>query len=185
MKLTLILGTMYAGKSAYALRNYPNYTFYVPSFANRGYLSRETDVPAVKAVYFEHFLPPLHDKMVIDEGQFLNDVNVDNIINCNEDYHIVVVSLHSKGYVRGSHDEWQQVSNLIPHASQIIHLTAVCSACRAETAVTHIKLPFGGYIGSEQYKVLCHKCLAGVRKAEEATLQQQMHKLFPDSFKID
>jgi thymidine kinase len=181
MKLTLILGTMYAGKSAYALRNYHNYTFYIPKFTDRGYLSRDTEAPSdVKVVYFDDFLPELHDRMVIDEGQFLNDVNVDNIINCNEDYHIVVVSLNSKGYVRGSHDEWQQVSNLLPHASEIIHLQALCSACHKENAVTHVKLPFGGYIGSQQYKVLCHRCLAKIRKAEEQTLYRQLRAMFPE-----
>ena len=177
MKLTLILGTMFSGKSAYGIEHYGDYTWYVPEFTYRGYLTRDADLNSKimtennRVNFFQDFLPPLHDKMVIDEGQFLNDVNIDNIINCNEDYHIVIIALNSKGYVRGNHDEWQQVSNLISHASELVFLKASCSVegCE-ETAVTHLKLPSEAYIGSDQYKVLCHLCLAEIRKKEEELL---------------
>lgn len=180
MKLTLVYGLMFAGKSSYCAKKYPDYTFYVPSFTDRGYFSRDKSVDDPRnIVKFGTFLPKLHDKMVIDEGQFLNDVDLDNIINCNEDIHIVVACLNSKGYVRGNHYTWRVSSELLAHSPEIIHLQSTCSiaGCNGE-GVMHIDVSCGGeYIGDRGYRVMCHKCLSAMRVDEKERVNNYLSKL--------
>ena len=107
-----------------------------------------------------------YDYIAIDELQFFND---DDTVQCIRDWidlygkHVLVASLDGDCYRR----KFGCVLDLVPHADEIIKLTAYCDLCRDNYGIVK-KAPFTARMTSEttaelvggvdMYKAMCRSC---------------------------
>ena len=179
MSITLIIGSMYAGKST-TLLTYEkkfkacnkNYILINHSFDKRysneakisthdGIKGEGKTLTCQKLVDIEiEYLESLEeaDCFIIDEAQFFNDID----IFCDKWAYLgknIVVAGLSGDFKQ---EEFKSISKLIPLADKIIHIVSNCSVCGSDAPFTkrlssqQDEIVIGG---SELYEPRCRQCL--------------------------
>jgi len=180
--ITLILGSMFSEKTTMLI-----------SFARKSKLSRKNVVlvkynadtrysvddicshndDSIRATYSCDNLTSITsygnvitaDVILIDEGQFFNDLALicDKWADEGKD---VIISALNGTYNR---TPFANISEIIPKVEKIIHLTSVCSICGKDGHFSHLisnndtsRANNGILIGgSDQYQALCRRCWIG------------------------
>ena len=177
-KLEIFLGPMFAGKSTEIIRRIRKMKFIgkkilvvKPQIDNRYNEDKITshDYETADCIIVTN-LSELNVKdyntIIIDEGQFFNDLK-EYVISWVDIFDINVV-------VAGLDGDFQrqpigQMLELIPHADSCIKLNALCSKCKDGTnaSFTHRIIHSNEQIligGSDTYIPLCRKCYLNMNK---------------------
>ena len=113
---------------------------------------------AIECIQLKEINVKEYDIVAIDEGHFFSDV----ISACKEwesnGKHVIITTLNGDS----NQNPFKNISNLIPYASKITHLTAICSNCGNDAPFSIKIIDNDSQIqvgGIELYKPVCGTCL--------------------------
>ncbi|VBB18875.1 thymidine kinase [Yasminevirus sp. GU-2018] len=176
--LKIVIGCMFSGKTTYIIReckkwqSIGKHVLMINYALDRRYSDADKvvshDKYSVDCIMVDKFTPDLtkkvedYDVVLINEGQFFNDLNQNVRRWCDDMKKIVVVSGLDGNYLRGKFGE---ILDLIPDCDELIKLKALCSMCKDGT-----EAPFTWKIkdnptntsvvvdiGTDKYVPLCRK----------------------------
>jgi thymidine kinase len=175
MSLEIIIGSMFSGKSTELIRKYNNYNIkynniiVITSILDNRYTidncistHRQEKIKAVKLKNLYDINKDLYNKssyIFIDESQFFNDLESFVKKSLNDNKNIILAGLNGDINLK----PFTNITNLIPYAHKIIHLTSICHLCKTyEKGFIHYKINkknndricIGGL---DNYNVLCLK----------------------------
>ena len=175
MSLEIIIGSMFSGKSTELIRKYNNYnikydniiviTSYLDnrySFDNCISTHRQEKIKAIKLKNLFDLEKSLYDNssfIFIDESQFFNDLESFVKKSLYDNKNIIIAGLNGDVNLK----PFENITNLIPYANKILHLTSICHLCKdyKKGFIHHKKnqnnnnrICIGGL---ENYNVLCWK----------------------------
>ncbi|MGI7526832.1 thymidine kinase [Campylobacter coli] len=159
--LTMILGTMKAGKSAKLIDEAFNILFQDeviiirPSCDTREFFTRKYKNDELKRFNFgnENTSLSLYRFIFVDEIQFFKKDFLEQIINLSRKKEITITVAGLLNDVKGN--AWDNVETLKSYADEILYLKADCDCCgKKESAIFHIG--DGGI--NNNYFVFCEEC---------------------------
>lgn len=175
-QIQLILGPMFSGKSTELIRRISRYTIsekkcVIIKYSKDNRYSNHDDKlythnKEIHEAISTHSLTnglsiqikEEYDVIGIDEGQFFTDLDVFCEEMCNHGK-IVIIAALSGTFQRKS---WKSVSNIIPLANEISHLTSICHKCKKDGASFTYRISQEEEItvigGIEKYWAVCNKC---------------------------
>lgn len=167
--ITLIMGSMYSGKTSSAIRMLERafiakkkVVLLRPKTDTRKFLSHsEKDMEWLeqKFVDLKEFDATDFSTVGIDEGQFFDGLKDFCLDNSLKGKHIIVSALHATSEC----EMFDPIVKLIPYCEEIVKLNAICTKCGSEQGnYTHFlggnkteKVCVGGL---NEYTALCDKC---------------------------
>ena len=170
--LKIILGCMYAGKTSkliniYNMMKFSNIPTIVINFEedNRydNTLMSTHDkkmIPCIKTLNLMNLVDNIdkYKVIIINEGQFFNDLFEFVKLMLNHDKHIYVCGLDGDYKM----NKFGQMLDLIPYCNEVEKLTAICSICKNGTKAYFTKRISSEkgqkVIGSDNYLPVCRKC---------------------------
>lgn len=175
MSLEIIIGSMYSGKSTELIKRYNNYSIKYNNIIlithkidNRYNINnyivthKKQKMEAIKLYNLNDIDKKIYNNskfILIDESQFFNDLEDFVKKSLNDNKHIIISGLNGDCDLK----PFINITNLIPYADKITHLTSICHDCKElNNGFLHYKINKNNKkrisIGSiEQYKVLCRK----------------------------
>jgi thymidine kinase len=169
--LTLIIGPMFAGKTCTLLNyerrfNITKKPYIIVThksdarYSTSNLTSHDGNSSLKNIINIEHLLDIKIDEgiqgIIIDEGQFFNDLEQFCIKYKNKD--IIVAGLSGDYKQEG----FQNILTLVSKADKIIHITSICSVCGKDAAFTKrvIESEERILVGSNEcYEPRCGECL--------------------------
>lgn len=167
-KLDIIIGPMFSGKTSYLLNkineiklnNNLNFIVLKPDIDSRFEYNKITSHNNISFDCFtcsnlNNFNPFEYDIILIDEGQFFNNLK-DIIVNWlnNYDIHIIIAGLDGDY----KQNKLGEILDLIPFSDSCIKLNAKCFYCSNKAPFTHKIIKNNDVVfigGNESYVSLC------------------------------
>jgi thymidine kinase len=171
-QIKLYIGPMFSGKTSKLISKYtgPNDCVVIKPAKDTRCQSTEIRshdgiaIPAIaidRLYYDRPYLPPTTRRILIDEGQFFNELSMGCMFFISLGIDVYVAALNGTS----ERKPWGAVTYLIPHADKIKHMTAVrCSMCMKKRApftalkeglVKDEEVMIGG---AESYIPVCRTC---------------------------
>lgn len=170
MKLVLIIGPMFSGKTTYIIENFnPINTLAIKQIIDNRYKTKEItshnkcSIPCVSIKKLMNLKSKIDfnefENIMIDEGQFFDDLN--EFINFMEKYQINIYVAALNGDF--NRKPFKQINNLYSRADEIIYKQGKCNFCEKKSSfswkmdqyVNSSQIDVGG---NNKYQPVCGNC---------------------------